>query len=116
MHAGGVRLNKDMGGLLQQSGRDVLVYHAGRLQLAMFLSNMPKIPDTFVTGCVTEGVAGGNGAIAMQGSQKLATPVRVIRKVHGANHLQPHRRNAQSAHARQYVYVYCGTYEVHVRR
>ena len=36
MHAGGLSTNKDMGGLLQQNGRDMLTYHAGRLQIAVF--------------------------------------------------------------------------------
>ncbi|DBB03349.1 TPA: hypothetical protein ACH3X3_010723 [Trebouxia sp. C0006] len=84
--AGGLGTNKDMGGLLQQGGRDMLVYHAG--------------------------VEGGVDSIAMQGSQKLGTPVRVIRRALGDNAHQASRRNAQSAKQRQYVYVYCGRYEV----
>ncbi|KAL0046569.1 hypothetical protein WJX82_004050 [Trebouxia sp. C0006] len=82
----GLGTNKDMGGLLQQGGRDMLVYHAG--------------------------VEGGVDSIAMQGSQKLGTPVRVIRRALGDNAHQASRRNAQSAKQRQYVYVYCGRYEV----
>ncbi len=59
-----------------------------------------------------QGVEGGVDSIAMQGSQKLGTPVRVIRRALGDNAHQASRRNAQSAKQRQYVYVYCGRYEV----
>ncbi|DBA90716.1 TPA: hypothetical protein ACH3X1_003930 [Trebouxia sp. C0004] len=48
----GLGTNQDMGGLLQQGGRDMLVYHAG--------------------------VEGAVDSIAMQGSKRLGTPVRVI--------------------------------------
>ena len=47
-----------------------------------------------------------DNTMALQGSQKLGLPVRVIRKVMGPNHVQTLAPHAQT------VYVYCGKYEV----
>ena len=104
-----------MGGLLQQGGRDVLVYNAGRWQLAVSLHSLSSTSHC-KQALYGPGVEGGVDSIAMQGSQRLGTPVRVLRRVHGDNAPQASRRNAQSAKERQYVYVYCGRYEVHTSR
>jgi len=46
--AGGLGTNKDMGGLLQQIGRDLLIYQAGRLQLAVHSHSFPKFQASAV--------------------------------------------------------------------
>ena len=51
--------------------------------------------------------SGGKDTDALAGSRKLGKNVRLIRRIKGANPLQQPR----PLHS-QYVYVYCGLYEV----
>ena len=124
--------SKDMGGLLQEDGRDMLVYgkassHSSsssayiaatvsplyryQRQQTPFvnarLTPMPLGKRTLPSALTFAGTARTEDMEAMLGSKTRGKSVHMIRRVHAKNPLQVRRSPRH-----QYGYVYCGKYEV----
>lgn len=110
--------SKDMGGLLQEQGRDFLFYQAGKpvtcpyvaasldtynsKELSLALSQHGLQRCVVNSQCHNTFAAGTKEAAALNNNRLLSQPVSVIRKVHGGG----------PSHTSKPWFVCCGLYEV----